>query len=180
MDALAAHWRVNNGRTNVVWQNAYLDQKNEFVIDRMPYPLIQMNPQDMADIKVRAGDLVEIYNENGSTQAIVYMRGKALRSKLMIRLRQLRAATITLGSGIQARVQRSPRTAPHSLRAFGLPRRKWQAWRRPDLIRERRLREMRPDRVGAILHIFIDPVTKQEGNLPQKCGPAEWMQTPDG
>jgi hypothetical protein len=108
------------------------------------------------------------------------MRGKALRSKLMIRLRQLRAATITLGSGIQARVQRSPRTAPHSLRAFGLPRRKWQAWRRPDLIRERRLREMRPDRVGAILHIFIDPVTKQEGNLPQKCGPAEWMQTPDG
>ena len=36
---------INNGRTNVVWQNAYLDQDNEFVMDRMPYPLIQMNPQ---------------------------------------------------------------------------------------------------------------------------------------
>jgi hypothetical protein len=36
-----------------------------------------------------------------------------------------------------------------------------------DLIRERRLREVRPDRVGAIFHIFIDPVTKREGNLPR-------------
>jgi arsenite oxidase large subunit len=63
---------INNGRTNVVWQNAYLDQDNEFVMDRMPFPLIQMNPQDMADIKVKPGDLVEIYNDNGSTQAMVY------------------------------------------------------------------------------------------------------------
>ena len=63
---------INNGRTNVVWQNAYLDQDNEFVMDRMPFPLIQMNPQDMGDIKVKAGDLVEIYNDNGSTQAMVY------------------------------------------------------------------------------------------------------------
>ena len=40
---------INNGRTNHVWQNAYLDQKNEFVMDRIPFPYIQMNPQDMAD-----------------------------------------------------------------------------------------------------------------------------------
>jgi hypothetical protein len=32
---------------------------------------------------------------------------------------------------------------------------------------ERRLREVRPGRVGAIFHIFIDPATKQEGNLPR-------------
>ena len=25
---------VNNGRTNHVWQSAYLDQENEFVMDR--------------------------------------------------------------------------------------------------------------------------------------------------
>jgi arsenite oxidase large subunit len=31
-----------------------------------------MNPQDMAEIKVKAGDLVEVYNDNGSTQAMVY------------------------------------------------------------------------------------------------------------
>ena len=72
---------VNNGRTNVVWQNAYLDQDNEFVMDRMPLPLIQMNPQDMADIKVNAGDLVEIYNDNGSTQAMVYPTTTARRKE---------------------------------------------------------------------------------------------------
>jgi arsenite oxidase large subunit len=72
---------VNNGRTNVVWQNAYLDQDNEFVMDRMPFPLIQMNPQDMADIKVNAGDLVEIYNDNGSTQAMVYPTPTARRKE---------------------------------------------------------------------------------------------------
>ena len=57
---------INNGRTNIVWQNAYLDQDNEFVMDRMPYPLIQMNPADMADLKLKQGDLVEVYNDNGS------------------------------------------------------------------------------------------------------------------
>jgi arsenite oxidase large subunit len=72
---------VNNGRTNVVWQNAYLDQDNEFVMDRMPFPLIQMNPQDMAEIKVKAGDLVEVYNDNGSTQAMVYPTPTARRKE---------------------------------------------------------------------------------------------------
>jgi arsenite oxidase large subunit len=63
---------INNGRTNVVWQNAYLDQDNEFVMDRFPFPFIQMNPQDMGELKLKAGDLVEVYNDNGSTQAIAY------------------------------------------------------------------------------------------------------------
>ena len=50
-------------------------------MDRMPYPLIQMNPQDMADIKVNAGDLVEVYNDNGSTQAMVYPTTTARRKE---------------------------------------------------------------------------------------------------
>ena len=79
---------INNGRTNIVWQNAYLDQENEFVMDRMPYPLIQMNPQDMADIKVNAGDLVEIYNDNGSTQAMVYPTRTATTKRDVYAIRQ--------------------------------------------------------------------------------------------
>jgi arsenite oxidase large subunit len=47
----------------------------------MPFPLIQMNPQDMADIKVNAGDLVEVYNDNGSTQAMVYPTTTARRKE---------------------------------------------------------------------------------------------------
>ena len=72
---------INNGRTNIVWQNAYLDQDNEFVMDRFPYPFIQMNPQDMAELRVKEGDLVEIYNDNGSTQAMVYPTPKAKRKQ---------------------------------------------------------------------------------------------------
>ena len=41
---------INNGRTNHVWQSAYLDQQNEFVMDRWPYPFIEMNPADMAEL----------------------------------------------------------------------------------------------------------------------------------
>ena len=63
---------VNNGRTNITWQSSYLDQDNEFVMDRFPYPFIQMNPQDMTELNVKQGDLVEVYNDNGSTQAIAY------------------------------------------------------------------------------------------------------------
>ncbi len=72
---------INNGRTNVVWQNAYLDQDNEFVMDRMPYPLVQLNPADMTELKLKQGDLVEIYNENGSTQAMVYPTTTAKRKQ---------------------------------------------------------------------------------------------------
>ena len=70
---------INNGRTNVAWQSAYLDQDNEFVMDRFPYPFIQMNPQDVAELKLKAGDLVEVYNDNGSTQAMVYPTETAKR-----------------------------------------------------------------------------------------------------
>ena len=72
---------INNGRTNHVWQNAYLDQQNDLVMDRWPYPFIEMNPQDMAELNVKAGDLVEVYNDNGSTQAIVYPTASARRKQ---------------------------------------------------------------------------------------------------
>jgi arsenite oxidase large subunit len=63
---------INNGRTNHVWQSAYLDQDNAFVMDRWPYPFIEMNPDDMTQVGVSEGDLVEVYNANGATQAMVY------------------------------------------------------------------------------------------------------------
>jgi len=72
---------VNNGRTNITWQSSYLDQDNEFVRDRFPYPFIQMNPEDMAELNVKPGDLVEVYNDNGSTQAMVYPTPSAKRKQ---------------------------------------------------------------------------------------------------
>lgn len=61
---------VNNGRANHVWQSAYLDVEEELVTDRWPYPYIQMHAEDMAELGVKAGDLVEVYNDAGSTQAM--------------------------------------------------------------------------------------------------------------
>ncbi|MGZ5938859.1 MAG: arsenate reductase (azurin) large subunit [Rhizomicrobium sp.] len=72
---------VNNGRANIIWQNAYLDQDNEFVMDHMPYPYIQMNLEDMAELKLKQGDLVEVYNDNGSTQAMAYPTPTAKRKQ---------------------------------------------------------------------------------------------------
>jgi arsenite oxidase large subunit len=72
---------INNGRTNHVWQSAYLDQENELVMDRWPYPFIQMNPDDMGELGVSEGDLVEVYNDNGSTQAMVYPTATAKRKQ---------------------------------------------------------------------------------------------------
>jgi arsenite oxidase large subunit len=82
-EAERAKWPflINNGRANIVWQSAYLDQDNEFVMDRFPYPFIQMNPQDMAELNVKEGDLVEVYNDNGSTQAMVYPTATARRKQ---------------------------------------------------------------------------------------------------
>jgi len=70
---------VNNGRTNHIWQSAYLDQQNDFVMGRWPLPFIEMNPADMSELGLKQGDLVEVYNDNGSTQAMVYPTPSAKR-----------------------------------------------------------------------------------------------------
>jgi arsenite oxidase large subunit len=72
---------INNGRTNVVWQNAFMDQYNDFVMDRMPYPFIEMNPDDMKDLGIAAGDLVEVFNDAGSTQAMAQPTPSAKRGQ---------------------------------------------------------------------------------------------------
>ena len=72
---------INNGRANAVWQSIYLDQQNEYVMDRWPYPYLQIHPDDMAELGVKAGDLVEVYNDTGSTQAMVQPTPTAKRKE---------------------------------------------------------------------------------------------------
>ena len=72
---------INNGRANIVWQNAFLDQEDDFVMDRMPYPYIQMNPDDMKELGLGEGDLVEVYNDAGATQAMAYPTPTARRGE---------------------------------------------------------------------------------------------------
>jgi arsenite oxidase large subunit len=72
---------INNGRANQVWQSAYLDVQNDLVMDRWPYPFIEMHPGDMDELGVKEGDLVEIYNDAGSTQAMTYPTPTARRGE---------------------------------------------------------------------------------------------------
>ncbi len=63
---------INNGRKNMIWQNAFYDIRTPFVRERFPAPPIEMSPEDMAQLGLEAGDLVEVWNDVGSTQAMVY------------------------------------------------------------------------------------------------------------
>ncbi|WP_333834008.1 arsenate reductase (azurin) large subunit [Rubrimonas sp.] len=69
----AAHrfW-INNVRANIFWQNQFLDQKNDFVQDRYPHPFVEMHPDDMVELGLNPGDLLEIINDNGVTQGMAY------------------------------------------------------------------------------------------------------------
>jgi arsenite oxidase large subunit len=72
------YW-INNVRANIFWQNQFLDQENDFIQDRFPYPFIEMNGDDMAELGIGAGDLIEIANENGATQGMAYPTDTAKR-----------------------------------------------------------------------------------------------------
>ncbi|PZW50818.1 arsenite oxidase large subunit [Humitalea rosea] len=72
---------INNGRANHVWQSAYLDQHDDFVRDRFPLPYIQMHPADMTELQLTQGDLVEVFNDNGATQAMVWPTPTAKRNE---------------------------------------------------------------------------------------------------
>ncbi|KAK46221.1 arsenite oxidase large subunit [Caballeronia jiangsuensis] len=63
---------INNGRNNEVWQTAYHDQYNEFVRARYPMAYIEVNPEDAKELNLAAGDIVEVFNDFGSTYAMAY------------------------------------------------------------------------------------------------------------
>lgn len=63
---------INNGRVNEVWQTAYHDQYNDFVRGRFPMAFIEINPDDAQALGIGGGDVVEVYNDYGSTYAIAY------------------------------------------------------------------------------------------------------------
>ena len=73
---------INNVRANIFWQNQFLDQDCDFIQDRFPYPFIEMYGEDMAELGVAAGDLVEISNENGATQGMAYPTDTARRGQV--------------------------------------------------------------------------------------------------
>jgi len=68
---------INGGRANEVWQTAYHDEFNSFVRDRFPLAFLEMNPDDAKALDVTPGDVVEVWNDFGSTYAMAYPLGSA-------------------------------------------------------------------------------------------------------
>ncbi|RMD69324.1 MAG: arsenate reductase (azurin) large subunit, partial [Gammaproteobacteria bacterium] len=63
---------INNGRTNQVWQTGYHNRYVDFVDGRYPMAPIELNPGDAEALGIGAGDIVEVYNDYGSTFAMAY------------------------------------------------------------------------------------------------------------
>ena len=52
---------------------------SSWIVGRIPY--IQMHPDDMKELSLSAGDLVEVFNDNGATQAMAYPTPTAKRKQ---------------------------------------------------------------------------------------------------
>jgi arsenite oxidase large subunit len=63
---------INNGRVNEVWQTGYHNKFDAHVKERFPMAIVEMSPGDAQALNVQPGDIVEIYNDYGSTYAMAY------------------------------------------------------------------------------------------------------------
>ncbi len=64
---------INNGRTNHIWQTAYHDERIDFRRQRYPMAPIEMRPSDAADLGIASGDVVEVFNDYGTSYAMAYL-----------------------------------------------------------------------------------------------------------
>lgn len=68
---------INNGRTNEVWQTGYHDQHQPSWDERMPAALLEMSPADASSLGLQGGDIAEVFNDHGSTFALVRLEPTA-------------------------------------------------------------------------------------------------------
>ncbi len=68
---------INNGRVNEVWQTGYHDKYDNFVRERWPMAFIEINPGDAQSLAVNSGDVVEVFNDFGSTYAMALIEPHA-------------------------------------------------------------------------------------------------------
>jgi len=66
------YWIIN-GRYNEIWQTGYQDAHRSEILRRYPTNIIQINPDDASKEGLNNGDIVVVYNDHGSTTAVVWV-----------------------------------------------------------------------------------------------------------
>lgn len=61
------------GRSQLVWQTMYNDRYLPEKSFALPLPYIEVNPEDASRLGIKRGDMVEVYNEEGTSVALVYV-----------------------------------------------------------------------------------------------------------
>jgi arsenite oxidase large subunit len=84
---------INNGRSNHIWQTAYHHRYLEFYRERVPVPYLEIHPDDAISMGIEPGDLVEVFNDMGSVQAMAYPADSVKRDHCFMLFGQPRGAT---------------------------------------------------------------------------------------
>ncbi|HNN91444.1 MAG TPA: arsenate reductase (azurin) large subunit [Pseudomonadota bacterium] len=61
---------INNGRVNEVWQTGYHERHDPQQRARRQMSILEMNPDDAQGLGIAAGDIVEVFNDYGTTRAM--------------------------------------------------------------------------------------------------------------
>lgn len=83
---------INNGRSNHIWQTAYHHRFLDFYNERMPIPHLEMHPEDAKELRIAAGDVVEVVNDVGRVEAMAYPTDAVKRGHTFLIFGQPRGA----------------------------------------------------------------------------------------
>ncbi|HYH95637.1 arsenate reductase (azurin) large subunit [Hyalangium sp.] len=64
---------LTTGRNQHIWQTGYHDQHIAQKMAAVPLPYVEIHPEDAKKLGVKAGDMVEVYNEEGSSNFQVHV-----------------------------------------------------------------------------------------------------------
>ncbi len=64
---------LTTGRSQLVWQTMYHDKYLPEKMLALPLPYVEIHPEDAKRLGVKSGDLVEVYNEEGNGNFMVYV-----------------------------------------------------------------------------------------------------------
>ena len=83
---------INNGRANHIWQTVYHHRHIDFYRERFPVPMLEMHPDDAAELGISAGDVLEVSNDMGSVEAMAYPTDAVKRNHAFMLFGQPRGA----------------------------------------------------------------------------------------